>query len=72
MSRVSGTVSVEVAINEEGRVTSARATSGHVLLHAAAVQAAYDAKFPPTLVNGRPVKVTGVINYDFVLPRNED
>lgn len=72
MSRVAGTVSVEVAINEEGHVTSARATSGHVLLHAAAVQAAYDAKFPPTLVSGRPVKVTGVINYDFVLPRNED
>ncbi len=70
MSRVSGTVSVEVTINGEGRVVSAHAISGHVLLYTAAVQAAYEAKFPPTLENGRPIKVTGVINYEFVLPKN--
>ncbi|HKO97825.1 MAG TPA: TonB family protein [Pyrinomonadaceae bacterium] len=66
--RASGTVSVEVTIDEQGRVISARAISGHVLLHAAAVKAANEARFPPSLIRGQPVKVTGVINYTFTLP----
>ena len=40
--------------------------SGHPLLRAEAVSAAYNAKFSPTRVGGKPVKVTGVINYNFV------
>ena len=72
MTRVEGRVNVEVTVNEEGRVISARAISGHVLLHAAAVQASYEAKFPPMLVSGQRVKVTGIINYDFTLPKNEE
>ncbi len=66
--RASGTVSVEVTIDEQGRVISARAISGHALLQGAAVQAANEARFPPTLSRGRPGKITGIINYTFTLP----
>jgi protein TonB len=64
-ARASGTVQVQVTIDEQGRVISARAVSGHPLLQAAAVSAAQGARFSPTLLSGQPVKVTGVINYNF-------
>ena len=65
-ARASGTVTVQVTIDETGKVASARAVSGHPLLQQAAVQAAYGARFSPTLLSGQPVKVTGVITYNFV------
>jgi len=65
-ARASGTVTVQVTIDENGNVISARAVSGHPLLQAAAVQAARSAKFSPTKLSGQPVKVTGVITYNFV------
>ncbi len=63
---MSGTVSVQVTIDEEGNIISAHAVSGHPLLYAASVEAAMKAKFTPTLLCGKPVKVTGVITYNFV------
>jgi protein TonB len=66
-ARASGTVVVQVTIDETGKVVSARAVSGHPLLQATAVQAAYGARFSPTQLSGQPVKVTGVINYNFQL-----
>ena len=51
---------VQVTVDENGYVISAHAVSGHPLLQAAAVAAARQAKFPPTLLMGEPVKVTGV------------
>jgi TonB family protein len=66
--RASGTVNVQVLIDEKGKVVSARAVSGHPLLQQSAVQAAYGARFSPTLLSGQPVKVTGVITYNFVAP----
>ena len=66
-ARASGMVTVQVVIDESGRVTSARAVSGHPLLHQAAVQAAYQARFSPTLLSGQPVKVSGIITYNFVV-----
>lgn len=62
----SGTVIVQVTVDENGRVISASAISGHPLLKASAVQAAYGARFTPTLIDGQPVKVTGTISYNFV------
>jgi Ca-activated chloride channel homolog len=64
-ARANGTVSVEVTIDERGNVIAARAVSGHNMLHASAVAAARRARFAPTMLSGRPVKVTGVINYNF-------
>jgi len=64
--RASGAVSVQVLIDEQGRVVSASAASGHPLLRAAAEQAARGARFSPTLLSGQPVKVSGIITYNFV------
>lgn len=61
-----GSVSVQVLIDEEGNVFSAAAVSGHPLLRSAAVDAARQAKFAPTLLNGQPVKVSGILTYNFV------
>jgi protein TonB len=64
--RAAGAVSVQVLIDESGNVVSATAVSGHPLLRAAAVQAARGARFSPTQLSGQPVKVSGVITYNFV------
>lgn len=66
--RASGAVTVQVLIDEAGNVVSASAASGHPLLRAAAVSAARGAKFSPTMLSGQPVKVSGVITYNFVAP----
>lgn len=66
--RASGSVSVQVLVDESGNVVSASALSGHPLLRAAATSAARGAKFNPTLLSGQPVKVSGVITYNFVAP----
>jgi protein TonB len=66
-ARLSGVVTVEVIVDEAGKVISAQATNGPAILRDAAVQAAMKAKFSPTLLSGQPVKVTGVINYKFTL-----
>jgi len=61
----SGTVNVQVTIDENGSVIAASAVSGHPLLKQAAEQAARASKFSPTLLSGQKVKVTGVIVYNF-------
>jgi TonB family protein len=66
-ARASGTVVVQIVVGEDGRVISASAVSGHPLLQSAAVSAARQARFSPTLLSGQPVKVSGVITYNFVL-----
>lgn len=65
-AHAAGTVTVQVTIDESGKVISAKAVGGHPLLQQAAVQAAYGARFTPTQLSGQPVKVTGVITYNFV------
>jgi protein TonB len=65
-AHAAGTVTVQVTIDENGNVISARAVSGHPLLQAVAVAAARQARFSPTKLSGQPVKVTGVIQYNFV------
>lgn len=65
-SRTAGRVVVGVTIDEQGNVIEAHAVSGHRLLRAAAVDAAREARFTPTLLSGQPVLVTGTISYEFV------
>ena len=63
----SGTVTVQITVDEQGDVISARAISGHPSLQDAAVAAASRAKFSPTRLSGQPVKVTGMVTYNFVI-----
>lgn len=60
-----GTVMVQVLIDEQGAVVSARAISGPPQLQAAAVNAARFARFSPTMLMGEPVKVSGTLMYNF-------
>lgn len=62
-----GTVGVRVTVDENGNVVAAEAVSGHPLLQAAAVRAARDSKFDPAVVEGKPVKASGVISFTFAL-----
>jgi protein TonB len=66
--RLQGMVAVQVLIDESGKVLSAKAVSGHPLLVTESQRAAMRAVFSPTTINGQPVKVSGVITYNFVLP----
>lgn len=65
--RAQGQVKVMVSIDENGKVTSAKVESGHPLLRRDAENAARQARFSPAFINGKPVKVTGYITYNFVL-----
>ena len=62
-----GSVAVQILVDEQGKVISAQPVSGHPTLLAAAKQAALQARFTPTLLSGQPVKIQGVITYNFVL-----
>jgi protein TonB len=64
----SGMVEVEVVIDENGKVISAKAVSGPAVFRDDAVQAAMRAKFTPSKLSGQPVKVTGKIIYNFRMP----
>ncbi|HEU4594801.1 MAG TPA: TonB family protein [Pyrinomonadaceae bacterium] len=64
-ARAAGIVEVEVVIDVTGKVISAKALKGPNLLQAAAEQAAKQARFSPTLLTGQPVKVSGIITYNF-------
>jgi TonB family protein len=66
-ARAQGSVSVQVLIDETGRVISAKALSGSPFLTLEAQKAAMQARFAPTLLSNQPVKVSGVITYNFVL-----
>ena len=68
--RATGAVSVQITTDESGNVISVAAVSGHPLLRAAAEQAARNTTFAPTMLSGQPVKVTGVIVYNFADPEN--
>ncbi len=61
-----GSVNIQLLIETDGSVFSAEPVSGHPFLQFASRRAACDSRFTPTLLSGRPVKVSGVITYNFV------
>ena len=65
-NRVTGAVEVEILISEDGSVISAGSRAGHPDLIDGAVESACAAKFTPTLLSGQPVKVSGIITYNFI------
>lgn len=64
-AQATGKVVVRVTVDESGRVIMASATSGHPLLRGAAVAAARQARFGPTVRGGRAVKAIGTLTYEF-------
>ncbi|HYJ87692.1 MAG TPA: energy transducer TonB [Pyrinomonadaceae bacterium] len=65
---VGGAVAIQVTVDETGSVSEAKAVSGHPLLQPVSVNAALQAKFAPTSLMGEPVKVTGVLIFNFPKP----
>ncbi|HEV2664255.1 MAG TPA: energy transducer TonB, partial [Blastocatellia bacterium] len=66
-ARVAGKVEVQVTISEQGKVIEAMAISGHPLLRDASVNAARQWVFRPTELSGVPVKVQGILTFNFSL-----
>ena len=61
-----GTVMVQVTIDEFGNVISAKAVSGPPSLFQSCVNAALAARFSQTTLMGEPVKVNGIVTYNFI------
>jgi TonB family protein len=66
-ARASGVVVVSVSIDEQGKVIEAHDRCGSdPVLAKPSLAAALESQFTPTKLSGQPVKVTGVIVYNFV------
>jgi TonB family protein len=63
---LSGTVELQVIVDETGQVISARPINGPPLLREAAMEAAYRARLVPVVKDGKPIKVTGYLVYKFL------
>lgn len=61
-----GEVDVRVLLDLDGKVVAAHAIAGHPLLQSASVKAARESEFTSGMLDGKPVKVVGVIRYTFV------
>jgi periplasmic protein TonB len=66
-ARVGGLVQVQVMISEDGRVMEAFILNGSPLLRGAALEAARQWIFAPTTLSKMPVKVQGVLTFNFTL-----
>jgi TonB family protein len=62
---IHGTVKVSVTVDERGHVSEAEAIEGPKELRQAAVEAARRARFEPPRVHGAPIKIDGVLTYEF-------
>ena len=65
LARISGTVTLEVVVNEKGDVYEAKLRSGHPMFHQAALNAAVQWKFQPPMLNGVPKPFITTVALDF-------
>ena len=66
-ARIQGVVRLQVTVSPEGHVNSAQVESGHPLLAPAALAAARQYEYSPTLLNGKPVEVVTTVEVPFKL-----
>lgn len=71
-AKASGVVQVQITVSEEGKVIDATAISGHPLLRDATLEAARQWVFKPTELAGTPVKVQGILTFNFTLQGEEN
>ena len=62
----SGSVQISVLMDESGCVSEAKYVSGHPLLIASSLKAAKSSSFEPVLLSGNPIRVYGVIVYNYL------
>ncbi len=65
-NRLQGSFKVKVIIDEKGNIIYAKSDCGQGILGEASENAAYQSKFSPTILNGKPVKILGIVVYNFV------
>jgi tetratricopeptide (TPR) repeat protein len=65
LRNIQGLVTVQVTLDEEGKVISAKATVGPPSLRLKSEEAARNSKFKPIIFGNRAVKASGFINYNF-------
>lgn len=66
--RIEGDVVVRIVIDKDGKVPRAQIISGAMVFHDAAIKAAKDWRFNPSLLDGKPVRVVGDLTFRFKLP----
>jgi TonB family protein len=66
-ARISGVVKVFVTVDENGQVTKIERSDGPSLLRGAAESAARQWKFQPPVIDGKPIRMTGYISFNFTL-----
>jgi len=54
-----------VTVDENGKVLEVSRSDGHELLRKAAEEAARQWRFQPTTVGGKPVRLSGYIEFNF-------
>jgi TonB family protein len=64
-AHVAGIVRVDLVIDENGTVISAESSSGPSVLRQAAIDASRRWKFRPVVRDGRPVRATGFLSFNF-------
>lgn len=66
---IQGTVLLNVAVDEKGRVSDLKVVSGHPLLVPIAVEAAKRLRFRPFSLDGKSLPIQGYVSYVFqILP----
>jgi TonB family protein len=62
-----GTVTVNILIDEKGKVICIKAVKGHPIAQSSVVASIYNWKFKPYKFKGKPISVFGVltVSYDF-------
>ncbi|NJM54195.1 MAG: energy transducer TonB [Blastocatellia bacterium] len=65
--RTTGTVKIEVLVNEDGSIAEVQKKTGPTLLQQAAIDALKRWKFKPFVRDGQPVKATGFVSFNFNL-----
>ena len=66
-ANIEGRDTVDVEIDGEGNVVSAKASNGHQMLRSSAEDAAERSKFQPAMFDSKPIRSKGSIVYNFSL-----
>ena len=64
-----GSIPVRVKIDEQGKVLEAKTVCGNPILGKASEEAVKKARFETVLVNGKPIKYSGIVIYSYIPPR---
>jgi TonB family protein len=62
-----GSVLIRITVDESGQVDSVKVLSGHPLLTEVSELAAQRSTYSPALLEGKPVKVSGILMYNFLI-----